>query len=438
MLKCLSIVSYLFSLFLFLFQSKIHALEGTSGRKNRNAESLEKRAETAEQRLDLIEQDRSRLETELARSRSEQQSLRRALDLEMQETKNMEARAMELIKSAKEKWDRLYVKEHKEKDKTIEQLTDQLTALNTTNNNLMSKLHRRDKEQTQLKTEVANLQELVKEYKDNMAKTRQSQRESVLDVQSRLNELASESQKELSELQNRLDTETRKFELHKAQIERKRHELEKALDKSRLENKILNDKLVEKSNQLKCLDRTRVAELEKKIQMGCTKCSLWQERVATLESELSASMMSFEQHETTIAEREGHQLERVNKEKYELENRLQNFAFAEEKNQEKLASLEKLMQSLQGSITNLEEENSKLRDQNSALVKYKRRSSVGSNLPVASPRASTTTTVTTTTVVASQAEASVEPICNDNMVNICLFLMVHMLLLFEFIFSFVV
>lgn len=395
--------------------SKIHALEGTSGRKSQDTEALEKRAETAEHRLELIEQDRSRLEGELARSRSEQQSLRRALDLEMQETKNMEARAMELIKSAKEKWERVYAKEHKEKDKKIEQLTDQLTALNTTNNNLISKVHRRDKEQAQLRVEVSTLQDLVKEYKENMVKTRQSQRESVLGVQSRLNELESESQNQLSELQTKFDTEAKKFELYKAQVDKKRHELEKALEKSRLEIKCLNDKLEEKSKQVKSLEHSRVAELERKIQKGCAKCAVWQERVSTLESELSASMMSFERHETTIAERDEERdiaLMNVAKEKLELEKCVQDFAYKEEENKLKLANLEKLMQSLEGSIIKLEEENSKLREHNSALVKFKRRSSIGANLPAVSPRASTTTTVTTTTVVASQAEASLEPLCN--------------------------
>lgn len=395
--------------------SKINALEGTSGRKNKSVEVLEKRAETAEQRLELVEQDRSRLETELARSRSEQQSLRRALDLEMQETKNMEARAMELIKSAKEKWDRLYAKEHKEKDKKIEQITDQLTALNTTNNNLISKVHRRDKELNQLRIEVSNLQDLVKEYKENMAKTRQSQRESVLDVQSRLNGLATESQNQLSELQARFDTEARKFELYKAQVDRKRLELEKALEKSRLDSKYLSDQLAEKSNQVKNLEQTRVSELERRIQKGCAKCAVWQDRIATLESEMSTSVMSFEQHETTIAEREEERirmLENACKEKAILEKRLQDLVYKDEENKEQLESLEKLMKSLEGSITKLEEENSKLREQNSALVKFKRRSSIGANGSMASPRASSTTTVTTTTIVAAQAEASLEPICN--------------------------
>ncbi|KAK3927456.1 Citron rho-interacting kinase [Frankliniella fusca] len=395
--------------------SKINALEGTSGRKNKDVEVLEKRAETAEQRLELVEQDRTRLETELARSRSEQQSLRRALDLEMQETKNMEARAMELIKSAKEKWDRLYAKEHKEKDKKIEQLTDQLTALNTANNNLISKVHRRDKELNSMRTEVSNLQDLVKEYKENMAKTRQSQRESVLDVQSRLNELATESQNQLAELQAKFDTESRKFEMYKVQVDRKRLELEKALEKSRLESKCLSDQLAEKSRQVKNLEQTRVAELEQKIQKGCAKCAVWQDRVASLESEISTSVMSFEQHETTIAEREEERnliLENACKEKAVLEKRVHNLAYKDQENKEKLESLEKLMKSLEGSISKLEEENSKLREQNSSLVKYKRRSSIGANGSIASPRASTTTTVTTTTIVAAKAEASLEPICN--------------------------
>lgn len=369
--------------------------------------------------MELIEQDRARLEAELARSRSEQQSLRRALDLEMQETKNMEARAMELIKSAKEKWDRLYAKEHKEKDKKIEQLTDQLTALNTSNNNLISKLHRRDKEQAQLQTEISNLQDLVKEYKDNMAKTRQSQRESVIDVQSRLNELATESENKLAELKAQFENEARKFEHSKVQDERKRNELERALDKARMEIKSLTDQLADKNEKLKDIKQAHSSEL-RKLQKNCAKCAVWQDRIATLESELSASVMSFEQHETTIAHREVEQndaLESVSREKLELEKQLQNCVFKEDEMKSKLASLEKLMQSLEGSITKLEEENSKLREQNTALVKYKRRSSLGTCGPVASPRASTTTTVTTTTIVASQAEASVEPVCNGN--NVC-------------------
>lgn len=402
------------------FQSKIHALEGTSGRKNQDADALERRAETAEQRLELIELDRSRLETELARSRSEQQSLRRALDLEMQETKNMEARAMELIKSAKEKWDRLYAKEHKEKDKKIEQLTDQLTALNTANNGLLSKVHRRDKELVQLRTEVSNLQDLVKEYKENMAKTRQSQRESVLDVQSRLSQIAAESQNQLSDLQAQFDADTRKFEQQNIQAERKRHELQKSLQKSQLEIKSLSSQLEDKNKQLDSLGQSCVAELERKYRNGCPKCAQWQERIASLESELSESVMSFEQHETTIAEREVKrdvELENVCQEKSEMEKKLQNFLFKEEENKEKLASLEKLMQSLENNIASLEEENSKLRMHNSSLVKCKRRSSIGANVAMVSPRASTTTTVTTTTVVASQAEASLEAICNGKEVR---------------------
>jgi len=64
----------------------------------RNREEVERRVEELSKRLELVEAERSRLEGELARAKSEQQSLRRALALERQEAKNMETRAMELIK----------------------------------------------------------------------------------------------------------------------------------------------------------------------------------------------------------------------------------------------------------------------------------------------------------------------------------------------------
>lgn len=92
-------------------------------------------------------------------------ALRRTLDLERRERKELESRALELIKSAKQKW-AVSEKERVNKlDKEIEKQNTRITELCTNNNELTSKLGRYKTSLDQAQLELCKLKNLQTEHK---------------------------------------------------------------------------------------------------------------------------------------------------------------------------------------------------------------------------------------------------------------------------------
>lgn len=94
-----------------------------------------------------------------------QKALRRTLDLERRERKELESRALELIKSAKLKWEASEKDRVKKLDEEIEKQNTRITELCTSNNELTSKLERYKTALDQAEVELDRFKSLQSEHK---------------------------------------------------------------------------------------------------------------------------------------------------------------------------------------------------------------------------------------------------------------------------------
>ncbi|KAF7283165.1 hypothetical protein GWI33_001228 [Rhynchophorus ferrugineus] len=175
-----------------------------SGDFNQEKENLEKKLEEKSRKLESIEALRDKLEKDLASNMAECTALKRTLDLERKDRAELEKKALELIRSAKLKW------EISEKTKTdalnleIQQQKEKIAHLVNTNKTLEEQLQRA------LKTEEKNRRSL--ETVENLS------RRSVVSLEHRLEKITSEAQENLIELQSRLSAEVHSKNLLEKEI----------------------------------------------------------------------------------------------------------------------------------------------------------------------------------------------------------------------------
>lgn len=149
-------------------------------------ENLEKKLEENTKRIQNVENLRDKLERDLSKSISECLALKRTLELERKDRSEVERKALELIKSAKEKW------ENAEKTKIeslileLEQQREKVFELTTTNETLNEQLKHALHMENKQKVTTENIEKLS--------------RKSVIGLESRLERITTETQNQLSDL----------------------------------------------------------------------------------------------------------------------------------------------------------------------------------------------------------------------------------------------
>nr|CAI5863093.1 unnamed protein product [Callosobruchus analis] len=201
--------------------------------------SLEKKLEEKTRKLEFTEERRNVLEKELATQIAECTALKRTLELERKERSELEKKALDLIKSAKQKWETAEKQKMEAFSLELEQQKTKINQLTTTNHMLNEQL------QHALKMED--------KHKESLEKVHNMNRRSVVGLESRLERVTSDSQGAIFELQKKLSDE-----IHQKKI---------------LENKL--SKMKEKENSL--LDKVNQQDMD---------FSKWQKKIFEAESEI--------------------------------------------------------------------------------------------------------------------------------------------------------
>ncbi|KAJ8679084.1 hypothetical protein QAD02_014871 [Eretmocerus hayati] len=351
--------------------------------------SLENQVEELTKKLEVSNRERDKFERELVTTKSDLAGVRRTLDLERQERKELETRALNLIKSAKKKW------ENAEKDK-VEQLknhieiqTSRITELNTSNNEMSSKLQRMECELATANAELEKLRDFEIQYNKSLTKMREMNRQSAVGVGNKLEQMSTRAHNQIAELRSKLEVETaRVIDLeaklsHEQSVnhclqsklsldsELAQNELAKCKEELRSlkatipardkEIETLKSKLQEKADQL---DRANSAEkrvIELQAQVDRLKIDNDQlkqqlELSQATKSDLQETIINMEVNEALAGK-----LERATEDKKILEERLKSTLQKEEEQVKKVGTLEELVRRFEKSVVKLEAENNSLK-----------------------------------------------------------------------------
>lgn len=126
------------------------------------------------------------------------------MELERHERKELESKALDLIKSAKLKWESGEKVRIEKFNEQIERQNTRITELCTLNNELTSKLERSEQSRDQTQHELQRLRNLQQEHQDSLAKARALSRKSIVGVENRLERISSEAHAQIQDLQTKL------------------------------------------------------------------------------------------------------------------------------------------------------------------------------------------------------------------------------------------
>ncbi|XP_060533319.1 citron Rho-interacting kinase [Cylas formicarius] len=214
---------------------------------------FEKKLEENSRKIDRLESLRDKLEKDLANTVAECTALKRTLELERKDRSELERKALDLIKSAKLKWE---VSEKTKVDALtleIEQMKEKIIQLTNTNNILDEQLQRALSMEHDHRQSLEHVQDLS--------------RRSVIGLESRLERVTSETQNTIAELEVKLNDEIHKTNVLQNKIVRlKERELTLMDDLERSEEKYgnLKGKVDEAESVIQQLSM-KVTELEKDI-----------------------------------------------------------------------------------------------------------------------------------------------------------------------------
>ncbi|CAK9811906.1 Citron rho-interacting kinase [Anthophora plagiata] len=363
-------------------QKKIFELQDKVGQMMQ----LETQLQEKTRRLEAFSKERDILERELIATRSELTGIKRTLELERQERRDLETRALCLIKDAKRKWENAEKDKIAQLNKHIESQTVRITELCTSNNEMSSRLQRTECELETTNAELHKLRVFQMQYKESLAKTRELSRQSVQGVETKLEEIATRSHNQLSELRAKLDLEIAKntdleSKLRNEQdsnhcrqsrlnvaLELAQNELKDCQEQLRsiqatlpardTEIDALKKQLQERSKQLDnaIASEQMVATMQEQLEMSKLENEQLKQQLQVMKSDLSETMMNLEQSETLALN-----LEQAAQDKVTLQKRLQDSLEKEEEHLRKVGNLEELLRRLEKSVTKLEAENATLK-----------------------------------------------------------------------------
>ncbi|XP_034192524.2 fatty acid synthase [Osmia lignaria lignaria] len=340
-------------------------------------------------RLEAFSKERDILEKELISTKAELTGIKRTLELERQERRDLETRALGLIKDAKRKWENAEKDKIAQLNKHIEAQTVRITELCTSNNEMSSRLQRTECELETANAELHKLRVFQMQYKESLAKTRELNRQSAQGVETKLKEIAARAHNQLAELRSKLDLETAKnsdleSKLRNEQdsnhcrqsrlnvaLELAQNELMDCQEQLRsiqatipardAEIEALKKQLQERSKQLDNVMASEqvVATMQEQLERSRLENEQLKQQLQAMKSDLSETMMNLEQNEALALN-----LEQATQDKAALQKRLQDSLEKEEEHLRKVGNLEELLRRLEQSVTKLESENANLKMEN--------------------------------------------------------------------------
>ncbi|XP_043502647.1 citron Rho-interacting kinase-like isoform X1 [Polistes fuscatus] len=354
--------------------------------KVREVVQMEYQLEEKVKRLEASNKERDRLERELIATRSELATVNRTLELERQERRDLESKALALIKDAKRKWENAEKEKVIQLNKHIDTQTTRITELCTSNNEMSSRLQRMECELETANAELHKLRLFQLQYKESLAKTRELNRQSVQGVETKLEEIANRSHNQISELRAKLDFEVvkntelesklrneqdsnhcRQSRLHVA-LELAQNELKDCQEQLRAlqatipvretEIETLRKQLQERTKQLENvqISEQTFTNMREQLEMLKTENEQLKEQLEATKSDLNDTIINLEQNETLALN-----LEQITQDKAALQKRLQDSLDKEEEHLRKVGNLEELLKRLEQSVTKLEAENASLK-----------------------------------------------------------------------------
>ncbi|KAL3270917.1 hypothetical protein HHI36_021424 [Cryptolaemus montrouzieri] len=223
-------------------RKKLAKNEGSGKEK----ENLEKKLEEKSRKLENVESVRSQLEKDVANNIAECAALKRTLELERKDRAELEKKALELIKSAKTKW------ENEEKRK--------IDSLNFTIEEQKGKIRQLMDTNKMLDEQVQHALKMEAKHKVSMETVEKLSRRSVIGLESRLDRVTLETQNTISDLQGRLNEQ---FYQKTA--------LERQISKLKEKESVLNTQLKNSEDNYKNLNcqvdaaEILIRDLEKKV-----------------------------------------------------------------------------------------------------------------------------------------------------------------------------
>ncbi|XP_033319772.1 citron Rho-interacting kinase-like isoform X1 [Bombus bifarius] len=347
---------------------------------------LEAQLQEKSKRLEAFNKERDILERELIATKSELNGIKRTLELERQERRDLETRALSLIKDAKRKWENAEKEKVAQLNKHIETQTVRITELCTSNNEMSSRLQRTECELQTANAELHKLRVFQMQYKESLAKTRELSRQSVQGVETKLEEIATRSHNQLAELRAKLDLEVAKntdleTKLRNEQdsnhcrqsrlnvaLELAQNELKDCQEQLRsiqatipardAEIEALKKQLQDRAKQLDnaIASEQAVATIQEQLEMSKLENEQLKQQLQVIKSDLNETMMNLEQKEALALN-----LEQATQDKATLQKRLQDSLQKEEEHLRKVGNLEELLRRLEQSVTKLESENATLK-----------------------------------------------------------------------------
>ncbi|XP_054009633.1 citron Rho-interacting kinase-like isoform X1 [Hylaeus anthracinus] len=349
---------------------------------------LESQLEEKTKRLEVFSKEREILERELIATRSELNGIKRTLELERQERRDLETRALSLIKDAKRKWENAEREKVAQLNKHIEAQTTRITELCTSNNEMSSRLQRTECELQTTNAELYKLRVFQMQYKESLAKTRELSRQSVQGVETKLEEIATRAHNQLAELRAKLDLESAKntdleaklrneqdsYHCHLSRLnvalELAQNELKDCQEQLRsiqatipardAEIETLKTQLQERSKQLDnvTVSEQTVSAMQQQLERSQLENEQLKQQLEVMKSDLSETVMNLEQSEALAMN-----LEQAAQDKAALQKRLQDSLEKEEVHMRKVGDLEELLRRLERSVTKLEVENATLKNE---------------------------------------------------------------------------
>ncbi|XP_058805938.1 citron rho-interacting kinase-like isoform X2 [Phymastichus coffea] len=367
-------------------KKKLLELQDKTESNYRMTSNLETQLENTTKRLDIANKERDKFEKELVNTKSELAGVKRTLDLERQERRELETKALNLIKSAKKKWENAEKDKINQLNKHIESQTVRITELCTSNNEMSSRLQRIETELETANAELHKLRVFEVQYKESLNKMREINRQSAVGVENKLEQISTRAHNQIAELRTKLELETSKnidlegklrneqdsslcrqsrlnVALELAQNELKDcHEqlrsLKATIPARDAEIETLKHQLQEKSKQLENASNMEqlVVTLQEQLDKLKIENDQLKQHLESTKSDLHETMINLEVNEALAAN-----LERANQDKDVLEKRLKSTLQKEEEQGRKVGNLEELVRRFEKSVMKLEAENASLK-----------------------------------------------------------------------------
>ncbi|XP_022914503.2 citron Rho-interacting kinase [Onthophagus taurus] len=235
-------------------------------------ENFERKLDEKSRKLESIENVRKNLEKDLAKTIAECSALKRKLDLERKDRSEVEKKALELIKASKLKW------EAAEKPK--------MEALEVELINYKEKVAKIEIENKNLIDQINQVALLENKHKVSLEKVENLRRSSVVGLETRLQKLTHQSQKELNELQTKLMEENQKnidYEKVLNELKAINAQLKKEINKKSEELEEFKKKIVESN-----LKDQKVAnkEFQKSIDGYKKEIEIYKDEINELKSKI--------------------------------------------------------------------------------------------------------------------------------------------------------